>query len=94
MILVQGFSTFVIVLLLMANRLEIWHIYLVAGISSAFGTVQWPAFIATTTLLVSKENLGRANGMVQFGQAASEILAPVLAGTLFLTIQLQGMIFG
>ena len=87
-----GFSTFVIVLLLMVNRLEIWHIYLVAGISSAFGTVQWPAFMATTTLLVSKKNLGRANGMVQFGQAASEILAPALAGTLLLTIQLQGVI--
>ena len=87
-----GFSTFVIVLLLMANQLDIWHIYLIAGISSAFGTVQWPAFMATTTLLVSKKNLGRANGLVQFGQAASEILAPALAGTLLLTIQLQGVI--
>ncbi len=87
-----GLSTFVIVLLLFVGRLEIWHIYLVAGLSAAFGTVQWPAYMAATTLMVSKAKLGRANGMVQFGQAASEILAPALAGTLLLTIQLQGVI--
>jgi len=44
------------------------------------------------TLLVSKHHLGRANGMVQFGQAASEILAPALAGVLVLAIQVQGVL--
>lgn len=75
-----GLSTLVIVLLLLTARLEIWHIYLLAGVNAAFGTIQWPAFAATISLLVSKKNLGRANGMVQFGQAASEILAPAMAG--------------
>jgi MFS family permease len=82
----------ILVLLLYAGRLEIWHIYLLAAISAAFGTIQWPAFMAATTLLVPKKNLGRANGLVQLGQAASEILAPALAGVLLLTIQLQGVI--
>jgi DHA3 family macrolide efflux protein-like MFS transporter len=87
-----GFSTAILVLLLSANRLEIWHIYLIAGASAAFSAVQWPAYAATTTLLVSKKNLGRANGMVQFGQAAGEILAPALAGVLLQTIRLEGVI--
>ena len=87
-----GLSTLAIVILLFAGRLEIWHIYLAAGISAAFSTIQWPAYMATTTLLVSKENLGRANGMSQFGQAAAEILAPAMAGALLLTIRLQGVI--
>jgi DHA3 family macrolide efflux protein-like MFS transporter len=87
-----GLSTLVVALLLLVARLEIWHIYLLASVSAAFGTLQWPAFAATTSLLVSKENLGRANGMVQFGQAASEILAPALAGVLVGVIRLEGVI--
>jgi len=87
-----GFSTLILGLLFFANRLEIWHIYLLTGASAAFSTIQWPAYTATTTLLVSKKNLGHANGMVQFGQAAAEILAPALAGILVHTIQLEGVI--
>ena len=87
-----GLSTLILVLLLYANRLDIWHIYLLTGASAAFSTVQWPAYTASTTLLVSKDNLGRVNGLVQFGQAAAEILAPALAGALVQTIQLEGVI--
>jgi DHA3 family macrolide efflux protein-like MFS transporter len=87
-----GFSTLILVLLLCANRLEIWHIYLIVGASAAFSAVQWPAYTAATTLLVSKKSLGRANGMIQLGQAAAEILAPALAGILVQTIRLEGVI--
>jgi len=87
-----GFSTLILVLLLYTGRLQIWHIYVLAATSAAFGTIQWPAFMAVTTLLVPKKNLGRANGLVQLGQATSEILAPALAGVLLLTIELQGII--
>jgi DHA3 family macrolide efflux protein-like MFS transporter len=85
-------STLALILLLWADRLAIWHIYLVSAASAAFGTIQWPAYAAATTLLVPKKDLGRANGMVQFGRAAAEILAPTLAGALLKTIQLQGVI--
>jgi hypothetical protein len=87
-----AFSTLALILLLWADRLAIWHIYLVSAASAAFSTIQWPAYAAATTLLVPKNNLGRANGMVQFGRAAAEILAPTLAGVLLKTIQLQGVI--
>lgn len=87
-----GLSTFVIAILFFTGRLEVWHIYLASAVSSAFGTFQWPAYAASITLLVPKRNLGRANGMVQFGEAASEILAPVLAGVLVMTIKLWGVI--
>ncbi|MGD8820811.1 MAG: MFS transporter [Anaerolineae bacterium] len=94
-----GLSTFAIALLLWTNQLEaqglsfgIWYIYALTFLNAAFGTLQWPAFTATTSLLVSKKNLGRANGLVQFGQAASEILAPALAGVLIGIIRLEGVI--
>lgn len=87
-----GLSTLFIVLMLFTDRLELWHIYLTSGLSSLFGTFQWPAYTATVTQLVPKKHLGRANGMIQFGRAAAEILAPSLAGVLVLTIQLEGVI--
>jgi DHA3 family macrolide efflux protein-like MFS transporter len=85
-------STLVMALLFFTGEIEIWHIYLAAGASAAFGAFQWPAYSATTTLLISRQNLGRANGMIQLGRAASEILAPTLAGVLLLTIKVQGVL--
>ncbi|MBN1582209.1 MAG: MFS transporter [Anaerolineae bacterium] len=87
-----GLCTLALVLLLAAGKLQVWHIYLISGLSAAFGTVQWPAYTATTTLLVDKTQLGRANGMIQFGRAAAEILAPSLAGMLVRIIGLEGVI--
>ena len=87
-----GLTTLCLFLLLLAGQLEIWHIYLLTGINAAFATLQWPAFSAATALLVPKEHLGRANGLVQLGTAVSEILAPALAGTLFGIVHLQGII--
>ncbi len=87
-----GASTLLIAAFFFTNRLEVWHIYLATALSSACGTFQWPAYTASISLLVPKKNLGRANGMVQFGQAASEVLTPILAGALLVTIRLSGVI--
>ena len=87
-----GLCTLTMAFLFLTNRIEVWQIYLAAGASAAFGTFQWPAYSAATTLLVPKKHLGRANGMVQFGRAATEILAPALAGVLVLAIRVQGVL--
>jgi MFS family permease len=87
-----GLCTLALVLLLASGQLEVWHIYLITGFSAAFSTLQWPAYAAATTLLVPREQLGRANGVIQFGRAAAEILAPSLAGVLVKSIQLEGVI--
>ena len=87
-----GLSTLLVMLLLAAGRLELWHIYALTLVSAAFGTLQWPAFMAAITLLIPQKNLGRANGLVQLGQAASEILSPALAGVLMAPIGLEGVI--
>ncbi len=87
-----GLSTLAVVILLHFNQLELWHIYLATFVSSAFSTLQWPAYSAATTLLVPKEHYGRASGMVQLGEAVSYLIAPVLAGALFGLIGLQGVI--
>lgn len=87
-----GLCTLSVALLLLAGRLEVWHIYFVMAISSTFSAFQWPAYSAATTLLVPKEHFGRASGMVQISEAVAQIASPVLAGVLMGVIQVQGVI--
>jgi MFS transporter, DHA3 family, macrolide efflux protein len=87
-----GLCTLVIAALLISGRLEVWHIYVMDAISSAFSAFQWPAYSASTTLLVPKKHLGRANGMVQTAQALAQIVSPVVAGALLAVIHLEGII--
>ena len=71
-----GLSTLAIVLLLLVGRLEVWHIYLVVAVSSTFNAFQWPAYAAATTMLVPKQHLGRASGMVQLAEAIADETLP------------------
>ena len=88
----SGCATLVLALLIWTERLELWHIYLLLSVSSTFGAFQWPAFSAATTLLVPKRHLGRASGLTQMGTAAGELLTPVLAGVLVVTVGLRGVV--
>jgi MFS family permease len=87
-----GIGTLIMALLLFADGLEVWHIYLAVGISSVFSAFQWPAYTAATTLLVPKEHYGRASGMVQLSEAAAQIVSPVIAGILVVSVGVKGVI--
>ncbi|GAB4482893.1 MAG: hypothetical protein Kow00124_32040 [Anaerolineae bacterium] len=73
------------------GRLEVWHIYLIALVSSSCGAFQEPAFSASITLLVPKEQYGRAAGMRQGIEAIQTLIAPLLAGVLYVSIGLRGV---
>jgi DHA3 family macrolide efflux protein-like MFS transporter len=85
-------SSLAIFLLLIGGNLQVWHIYLATFFNAAFSAFQWTAYSAATTLLVPREQLGRAGGMTQIGDAASMLISPFVAGALFVTIGLQGII--
>ena len=85
-------TTLAIVLLHNADQLSIWWIYLLTGISSASRAFQMPAYIAMITVLVPKQQYGRANGMVQLAQGIGQLIAPLLAGVLVGMIGLSGVI--
>ena len=74
------------------DRMALWHIYLSVSVGSVSGAFARPAFAAAVTLLVPRSQFARASGMVQTGQAAAQVAAPVLAGVLVVTLGLQGVI--
>lgn len=84
-------NTLIILFLLFNNQLSIWHIYVLTVTAAIYGAFPLPARAAITPLLISKEQLGRANGLMQFGQAGVQILGPALAGIAVVTIGIQGV---
>jgi len=85
-------ATVAIALLIVTNRLEIWHIYLATAISSTFCALQWPAYTAAATLLVPKQHLSRASGMMQLAGSATQLISPILGGLLLGIIHIEGII--
>jgi len=81
-----------VILLLLVDRLETWHVYPVVFIVGIFDTFRWPALTAATTQLVPKEKFGRASGMLQIVQAGTVLISPLVAGLLIGTVGLQGVV--
>jgi MFS family permease len=88
----NALGTLALVLLLSTGSLQVWHIYVLSAVGSALGTFQQPAFDASITMLVPKERLTRASGMMQSAHSLGGILAPLLAGFLFVVIGLSGIV--
>jgi MFS family permease len=90
--LVGGIITIVAMVLVFSNKLAIWHIYLAILISSTFGAIQQPAYMAAIAQLVPQKQLSKANGMVQASSAIAKISSPIIAGLLLQLVHLQGVL--
>jgi len=73
-------------------HVETWYFYVPVALGSAAGAFRWPAYQASTTLLVPKQHLGRANGLIDLALGAGQVAAPVMAGALVGRIGLQGIL--
>ncbi|MBX9255460.1 MFS transporter [Desmonostoc muscorum CCALA 125] len=87
-----GLCTLTIAWLFMNGNLEVWSLCLISAVSSGFSAFQSLAYSSATTLLVPKEQLGRASSMTQIRLAIAEILSPVLATALLVSVQIPGVI--
>jgi MFS family permease len=88
----SGLVTLATAFLLLTGNIQVWMIYLISFLSSVFNTFQQPAYSASIVMLVPKSQLTRAHSLIQMGAAVSELLTPLLAGILFTTIGLNGII--
>lgn len=78
--------------LLFTGAFEPWHVYVSSGLTSMLVALQIPAFASTVSLLVPKQHFGRANGLMMLAYSTSQIVAPVLAGFLLLSVQIHGIL--
>lgn len=87
-----GVTVLVLSLLFFSGRIEVWHVYLMVLANASFSAFQLIVLPATVPLIVTKEHLGRANGMLQLGLALGQISGPILAGFLIDRIGFAGVI--
>jgi amino acid adenylation domain-containing protein len=85
-------GTLLIAILLWTNQLQIWHLFLSVTIGSIANAFQRPAYIAAVAQLVPKQQLGRANGVVQLATNMGNIFSPLLGGALLVWIGLRGVV--
>lgn len=87
-----GIATIALLILYLTGRLEVWHLMVAGAWAGAFEAFQWPAFSATISVMVKKEDYARANGLLGLAESASSIFAPVMAGALLPFITLAGIL--
>lgn len=89
--LLAGVATILLLLLLAGDNLQIWHIYVANLLAGAANAFQFPAYSAAVTMMLPKEQYGRAAGMLSLAGSASGILAPAFAGALLGPLGLVGI---
>ncbi|MBI3159616.1 MAG: MFS transporter [Chloroflexi bacterium] len=86
-----AFSTLTLFLLFTSGNLQLWHLYVLAFATSIFDIFQRLAYQTSVTMLVPKEQFGRANALIQTGESFGGILSPILAGALFGLVGIPGI---
>jgi MFS family permease len=89
--LANALGTLAALLLLLAGRLEIWHIYAIGVLGGFFTAFQYPAYNAAVATMLPKEDFTRAEGMLGLSAALSGILAPVFAASLLDRVEFAGI---
>jgi MFS transporter, DHA3 family, macrolide efflux protein len=85
-------ATAVLLVLEASGTLQVWHLYanaIVQGVGYAF---RLPTYSSVITILVPRREYVRANGMLSLLYDTPEIFGPVLAGLLYLTLGLKGIL--
>ncbi|NKQ37610.1 MAG: MFS transporter [Chloroflexi bacterium] len=81
-----------IYLLFVSGRLEVWHLYITTFVVGGLEAFHLPAYVTTATILLPKEEYGRAAGMRSFSFSLANLVAPPLAGLLIGWIGIGGIV--
>ena len=88
----SGIATLIILILYTSGNLQIWHLFITSAFQGVFQSFQWPAYSAAISTMIPKQHYGRANGMLSLADTASNIFAPILAGSLLGIIGVPGIL--
>ena len=95
MILADGsiaLATLVLIALFALGVVEVWQIMALLLVRSLGGAFHWPAFMATTSLMVPKGQLARVNGLNQTVFGISNIGGPATGAVLIALLPMQGVL--
>jgi MFS family permease len=79
---IAALGTITVLVLYLANNLQIWHLYIINFLLSFMNAFQSPASYVATTLLVPKKHYVRVSGLQAFSNSIVTILAPALGSAI------------
>lgn len=82
----------VLLVLETTGRLEVWHLYTAAVLQGVGVAFQAPSYAAAITTMVSRQQYIRANGLIGLLYDIPGIFGPLLAGVMYLSIGLSGIL--
>lgn len=71
-----------ILTMIITGNIEVWHIYVGVAFSSVFSAIQSPAYKASATDLLAKEQFSKGSGLLQLAESSKFLLSPIIAGIL------------
>ena len=74
------------------GRPSIVIIYASAILNGIGGAFQWPAFASTISLMVPKQHISRANGLMSIKSSGPGIVGPIIAGALYPILGMSGIL--
>jgi DHA3 family macrolide efflux protein-like MFS transporter len=83
--------TLILMLLAITGALAVWHIYVATTLAAVAGTFQRPTAMASVSLLLPAEQYARASGLVALAPSLATLIAPAMAGVLYLHVGLSGV---
>lgn len=88
-----AFTTFIVLVLIMTDNLEIWHIYILNAFSGLMNTVQQPASEVATTLILPKKYYQKEGSFRYLSSSASSILTPIITTAIMGMFGMKAVIF-
>lgn len=86
-------GTLLLLVLASTQHLELWQIYALTALNSAFQAFQMPAFSKAMSVLVDEKQYGRANGLMSLAESVSQVGVPLFAAFLVGAIGITGVLW-
>jgi MFS family permease len=89
---IRGIAVGILAALVLTERAELWHLYVLAGVFGVVDAFFYPAMNTIVPMLVPERQLAPANALVQSSQQVMLLIGPAVAGA-FIAIVSTGPAF-
>lgn len=89
---IAAVCSFCIVILLVAGKLQLWHIYLSNAVTGFMNSFQSPALSVAIGIIVPEDKLSNASGMNSLSSSMLSVITPMLAAFISSFWGLRGVI--
>ncbi|WP_413372230.1 MFS transporter [Paenibacillus taichungensis] len=71
-----------ILTMILTGKIGLWHLYAGVAFSSVFSAIQSPAYKASATDLLDKDQYSKGSGLMQLAESSKFLFSPIIAGIL------------